>query len=288
MSRIPPEFALDKQQVRRAFSRAAESYDEAAVLQREVGERLSLRLDYIRLQPDVILDLGAGSGLVTELLLRRFRKATLLAVDFSEPMLKRAKRRGSWRRRPRAVCADALRLPIADEAVDLVFSNLMLQWCRPLEPYLAEVRRVLVRGGLFLFSTFGPDTLKELRQAWRAVDGAAHAHEFIDMHDIGDMLLNRGFSEPVVNMEMFTLTYPDVIRLMRDLKAVGATNAAVTRARGLTGTGGLEALAAAYEPLRGEDGRLPLSYEVIYGAAWAPDAPAPSMMPDNMKRVFSA
>ncbi len=288
MTHSPHEFALDKRQVRRAFSRAAPGYDEAAVLQREVGERLCQRLDYIRIEPGVVLDLGAGSGLTSELLLRRFRKATLLAVDFSEPMLHLARQRGSWRRRPRVVCADAERLPFPDGSVDLVVSNLMLQWCRPLASYLAEIRRLLAGGGLFLFSTFGPDTIKELRQAWRDVDESVHVHEFIDMHDVGDLLLAGGFSEPVVNMEMFTLTYADLGGVMRDLRAVGATNAAAARARGLVGKGRLRALEAAYERFRQQDGRLPLSYEVIYGAAWAPNAPAPSIPPAGATPVFAA
>ncbi len=278
-SDLPPGYQLDKRQIRRAFSRAAASYDEAAVLQREVGERLAMRLDYIRIKPDTILDLGAGSGASLPHLQSRFRRARVFAVDFSETMLRYALRRGSWLKRPRVICSDARHLPFRDQSIDLVFSNLMLQWCRPEEDYLAEVRRVLRGGGLFLFSTFGPDTLRELRQAFQAVDDRPRIHDFADMHDIGDLLLTTGFREPVVNMEMFTLTYADVQAVLRDLKAVGATNAAAARTRGLSGRAALRNLEHAYETFRTADGRLPLSYEVIYGAAWAGDAPPPSRLP---------
>lgn len=273
------DFDLDQLQVRRAFSRAASGYDEAAVLQREVCDRLGMRLDYIKLKPQKILDLGAGSGSASQMLLSRYKRSHIYALDFSEPMLKLAAGRGGWLNRPKPVCADALRLPLKDQSIDLVFSNLMLQWCHPLETYFAEIRRVLTPGGLLLFSTFGPDTVKELRAAWETVDGRRHVHQFIDMHDIGDMLLGSGFAEPVVNMEMFTLTYGDIRSLLRDLKAIGATNAAVSRAKGLTGKRALRDLETAYEQFRDAEDQLPLSYEVIYGTAWVPEAPQPSSSP---------
>ena len=284
-SDIPSTVRLDKRQIRRAFSRAAAGYDKAAVLQREVGERLAMRLDYIRIKPATVLDLGAGSGVGIPNLQSRFRRARVIAADFSEAMLRHARRRGSWLKRPRVVCSDARHLPFQEQSIDLVFSNLMLQWCRPEEAYLAEVRRVLSAGGLFLFSTFGPDTLRELREAFAAVDDHPHIHEFADMHDIGDLLLTTGFREPVVNMEMFTLTYADVRSVLRDLKSVGATNAAAARARGMSGHAALRNLEHAYEKFRHADGRLPLSYEVIYGAAWAGDAPPPSRLPADVSVI---
>lgn len=275
------DFDLDQHQVRRAFSRAAETYDEAAVLQKEVCERLAMRLDYIKLKPKQILDLGAGSGFASEMLMARYKRSRIYALDFAEPMLKLAAGRGGWLNRPRPVCANALQLPLKDQSIDLVFSNLMLQWCHPLENYFAEIRRVLKPGGLLLFSTFGPDTVKELREAWRAVDANPHVHQFVDMHDVGDMLVGSGFSEPVVNMEMFTLTYPDVNKLLRDLKMVGATNAASHRERGLSGRQRYRDLKAAYDKFRNAENLLPLSYEVVYGTAWATEGPQPSHLPEQ-------
>lgn len=277
----PIDFDLDQHQVRRAFSRAAKGYDEAAVLQQEVCDRLGMRLDYIKFKPQKILDLGAGSGIASQMLMTRYKRARVYALDFAEPMLKLAASRGSWLNRPKAVCADALKLPLKDQSIDLVFSNLMLQWCHPLDNYFAEMRRVLGPGGLLLFSTFGPDTVKELREAWQAVDGRSHVHQFIDMHDIGDMLVGARFTEPVVNMEMFTLTYSDIKTLLKDLKAIGATNAASSRTKGLTGKGTYRELEAAYEQFRNAENKLPLSYEVIYGTAWVSDAPQPSSLPDQ-------
>ena len=271
---------LDLRQARRAFERAAERYEAAAVLQREVADRLLERLDYIRLQPRRVLDLGAGTGFCTWPLQDRYPRAQVLAMDFAHAMLRRARRPRRWfRRTPAFVCADARALPLAGASVELIVSSLMLQWCRPLAPCLAEMRRVLAPGGLLLFTTFGPDTLKELRAAWAQVDDARHVHAFDDMHDVGDALLAAGFVDPVVDMEMLTVTYADVLDLMRDLQAIGAHNVATGRRAGLTGRGALRAMMRAYEGFRGEDGRLPATWEVVYGHAWVGEVPPPTPWP---------
>lgn len=277
----PNQFALNRKQVRKSFERAADSYDEAAVLQREVGERLISRLDLVKIHPQRVMDLGAGTCHFSEALQRRYKKSEVWAVDFAGPMLAKADIRRRWRRQPKRVCADACGLPCGEQTFDLVFSNLMLQWCLPLDAYLTEIRRVLSQQGVFLFSTFGPDTLKELRAAWAAVDNNAHVHTFLDMHDVGDALLRTGFSEPVVDMEVVTLTYGDFLGVMRDLKAIGARNAAESRSRGLLGRQRFKQLEAAYEPFRDPDGRWVASYEIVYGIAWAPKAPAPSCEPQS-------
>jgi len=266
--RPPP---IDKHRARRAFSRAADTYDEAAVLQREIGERMLERLDYVKLAPEVILDAGCGTGTGAEALLRRYRKARVVAMDFAYPMLRRARRRGSWLRRPICVCGDIDHLPLADASVDLVFSNAVLQWSTDLAGSFSECLRVLRPGGLLMFTTFGPDTLKELRAAWAEVDGHSHVSPFTDMHDIGDLLLRSHFAEPVMDAEWLTLTYEDVGGLMGDLKTLGAGNATAGRARGMTGKARLAAMRDAYEQFR-VDGRLPATWEVIYGHAWAPEA----------------
>jgi malonyl-CoA O-methyltransferase len=260
---------IDKAAARRAFGRAAPRYDGAAVLQREIADRMLERLDYIRLEPRLVLDLGAGTGYAIDGLQRRFRGARVLALDFAEGMLHQARRRGSWRRRPECLCADAEHLPLADGTVDLIFSNATFQWCNDLARTFAECARVLRPGGLLLFSTFGPDTLKELRAAWSTVDGHPHVSGFIDMHDIGDTLLRARLADPVMDAERLTLTYERVADLMRDLKQLGASNAANARPRGLTGRRRLAAVEAAYEAQRAA-GRLPATYEVVYGLGWAP------------------
>jgi malonyl-CoA O-methyltransferase len=260
---------LDKSLARRAFERAAGTYDASAALQNEVGNRLVERLDFIRLQPRRILDLGAGTGVFTRVLGRRYRKADVTALDIAPAMLQRARARGGWWHRPRCVCGDAEALPFADASFDFIFSNLMLQWCADLPATLRELLRVLAPDGLLMFTTLGPDTLGELRASWSAVDGYTHVNPFIDMHEVGDALLQARWAEPVMDAERLTVTYRDLATLMLDLKHIGAHNVTRGRARGLTGKRRFEAFAAAYEQFR-RDGVLPSTYEVVYGHAWSP------------------
>jgi malonyl-CoA O-methyltransferase len=261
---------LDRTQVRRAFDRASSQYDGAAVLQGRVRAELLARLDLIKLQPAVVLDLGAGTGRASRELRQRYRRALVVALDIAFGMLRQARRHSRPLRRFERICADAFQLPFKDASVDLVFSNLMLQWCDDLDQVLAELRRVLKPNGFLSFSTFGPDTLRELRTAWSRVDAATHVHDFIDMHDVGDALTRSGFLEPVLDVEHIELTYLDALALTRDLKAIGAHNVTATRTRGLTGKGKWGAMTSAYESFR-RNGRLPATYEVVYGAAWSAD-----------------
>lgn len=263
------EFTLDRQQLRAAFERAARGYDAAAALQQEVARRLLERLELTTIRPARVLDLGCGTGRSLRELRRRYPRARLVAADFAFNMLLAVRRRlGFWRRVP-LTCADALHLPFAAGAFDLVYCNLVLQWCDDLDQALAELRRTLAPHALLLFSSFGPDTLKELRAAWREVDDFNHVNRFIDMHDVGDALIRAGFVEPVMDVENLTLTYANVQALAQDLKAIGAHNVTAGRPRGLGGRRRAGKLAAAYERFR-QDGRLPATYEVVYGTAWTP------------------
>jgi malonyl-CoA O-methyltransferase len=261
---------IDKQRARRSFERAADNYDQVAVLQREIGRRMLERLELVRLQPRTLLDLGCGTGFTTEDLLRRYPKAAVIALDFALNMLQHARRRGRWLRRPRCLCADAERLPLADGSLDLVYSNATLQWCNDLAGTFRELLRVLRPGGLLMFTTFGPDTLKELREAWSRADHYSHVSGFEDMHDLGDELVRARFADPVMDVERITVTYAEVQDLMRDLKVLGAHNATLQRPRGMTGRSRLAAMIKSYEAYR-VAGRLPASYEVIYGHAWVPE-----------------
>jgi len=269
MTDVNKNTLIDKRLARRAFERAAGTYDDAAVLQNEIGDRLMERLDYIRLQPRRVLDLGSGTGVFTRALIKRYRKADVVALDIAQPMLQRVKQRAGWLRKPGCVCGDTESLPFADDSFDFIFSNLMLQWCTDLEATFVELRRVLAPGGLLMFTTFGPDTLMELRASWEAVDGYTHVNSFIDLHDVGDSLLHTRWAEPVMDSERITVTYRELRTLMQDLKHIGAHNVTSGRPRGLTGKRRLQRLVEAYEPFR-EDGVLPASYEVVYGHAWAP------------------
>lgn len=262
----------EKRAVRRAFERAALAYDRHAVLQREVGGRLAQHLDPIRLAPRTVVDLGCGTGEAFAELARRFPAAQVVGIDLARGMLEAARARTpAWRRwlrarSPRLVCADAERLPLATGSAQLAWSNLALQWCRP-EAVFAEVARVLEPGGLIMFSTFGPDTLKELRAAFAAVDDHQHVNPFVDMHDLGDALVHAGLAEPVMEMEVLTLEYASVEAVARDLQAIGARNALPNRPRGLSGRGRWQRMVAAYERER-RGAVLPATYEVIYGHAW--------------------
>ena len=276
---------LDFAEVRRAFDHAAASYDAHAVLQREVCDRLLERLDFMTLQPERVLDVGSGTGYGLAHLHQRYTDAALVALDIAPAMLTAARARlpqPTWAQRARAyfsphlsplthwMCADMDRLPLADNSMNLVWSSLALQWAHDLDATIKGIYRVLAPGGLFIFATFGPDTLKELRTAFAAVDDAPHVNRFVDLHDIGDMLVNAGFVSPVMEMEVLTLTYADLKSLMRDLKGIGAHNAAATRKRGLLGKSAWARLEQAYEMHR-LDNRLPATFEVIYGHAWVGD-----------------
>jgi malonyl-CoA O-methyltransferase len=276
--------AIDKKEVARAFGRAAADYDAHAVLQREVMSRLEERLGLMNIAPARVVDAGCGTGLGLRLLKARYPKADLIGLDLALPMLQVARKHdvdqglsGFIRRllpsspqRPGHLCADIERLPFRTSSIDLIWSSLALQWVGEPEAAFKELHRAMAPNGLLLFSTFGPDTLKELRQAFAKVDGGTHVSRFLDMHDIGDMLVHAGFQHPVMEMELLTLTYADLKSLMRDLKGVGAHNAASDRARGMMGKSAWQKLEQAYETCR-KDGRLPATYEVIYGHAWAGD-----------------
>lgn len=246
-------------QVRTAFNKASNNYEDHAFLQKEVANRLDQKLNIISSNSAVILDLGAGTGLLSQQLSERFTDSTIIALDFAQNSLKNNSTN-------KKICADAYHLPLADNSVDLVISSLMMQWCPDLKQLFSEIHRVLKNDGLILFSTFGPDTLKELKKSWSVVDNDTHVNTFTDMHDIGDQLLNTGFQSPVMEMETLTLTYQTVIDLLRDLKAIGAQTVN-TRSKSLMGKDKFKLMVEMYESFR-KDGKLPATYEVVYGHAW--------------------
>jgi malonyl-CoA O-methyltransferase len=280
----PDPREVDPVAVRRAFGRAASRYDGAAVLQREIGARMMARLDYVKLAPRAILDAGCGTGAALGELQARYPDAHVVGLDLALPMVEMARQRmqagrSTYRRllgpllgrrnppRPSYVCADLNALPFTGVSFDLLWSNLALQWVNELPRAFAEARRVLRVGGLFTFTTFGPDTLKELAGAFQRVDGHTHVNRFVDMHDVGDALVQTGFADPVIDMEYVTVTYETPRALLAELQAIGATNATRGRPRGLTGRGRIARVESALESLR-RDGRIPATFEVVYGHAW--------------------
>jgi len=267
------EFLIDKRQLRRSFSRAAANYDAAAVVQREVCKRLLERLDFIKQQPSRILDAGSGTGFGTRQLGERYKEADIFALDIAIGMLQAAKGTSGWWQKlfsgnkQRVLCADIESLPFGPQSFDMVWSNLTLQWCNELPETIKGLHRVISNDGLLMFSTFGPDTLKELRTAFAGVDGYSHFNRFADMHDIGDMLVAAGFADPVMEMEKITLTYNDVKAVMLDLKSIGAHNITAGRALGMMGKDRWAHIVQNYEALR-RDGKLPATFEIVYGHAW--------------------
>ncbi len=260
-------FHIEEPSVRSSFDRASTTYEATAVLQARVSAELLERLEAFEFRPGVLLDLGAGTGRDTEELKRRYRRSLVIALDVASGMLAQAQRHQHFLRRFECVCGNASSLPFATHSVDVVFSNLMLQWCNSLDDVFAEIRRVLKPEGFFAFSTFGPDTLQELRAAWAAADSYNHVNRFTDMHDVGAALLRAGLTEPVLDVDRIQLVYPDTRALMKELKRIGAHNVTAGRSRGLMGRSRLGRMQAAYEAFRTPQG-LPATYEVVYGAAW--------------------
>lgn len=265
---------IDTRQVRRAADRAAAHYNAHATIEREIGRRMLERLDYVRIAPRCVLDLGCAAGAAMPALLERYPEARVIGVDHSlamlragQPVGKTASRWMPFQKASRSsrICADAQAMPVMGGVAQLVWSNLLLLWCNDPLAAIREMYRVLDVEGLLMFTTFGPDTLKELRACFS--DGAAHTQRFADMHDVGDMLVEVGFSDPVMDMEVITLTYPDVDLLLADLRASGATCAAFDRPKGLFGRNAWQSMRAAYEKKRC-NGRLPVTLEVVYGHAW--------------------
>ena len=276
---VTDAYHIDKARMRASFNRAANTYDAAAVLQKQVRLEMLSRLDLFNIKPKAILDAGCGTGHGSFALQKRFSSAQVISLDIALGMLQQTKQQRPLLQKmlhqQHLVCADIECLPIASNSMAMVWSNLALQWCNDLDGAFSELARVLQPEGLIMFSTFGPDTLKELRAASSFSNGQpghTHVSRFIDMHDIGDALIRAGFSTPVLDVEHYTLTYNDVKSVMTDLKSIGAHNATQGRARGLQGKGFLQNLTRQYEQFRSDTiengGKLPATFEVVYGHAW--------------------
>ena len=288
--------SFSKQQIQQSFNKAAETYDAAAIVQREVCSRLLERLEYIKAQPEMILDIGSGTGQGTRGLARQYPDASIISVDLAENMLKKSRLIALEKHRNSGIvkqvqtalgklikshqpnlkvshlCADAEQLPFADASVDLIFSNLTIQWCFDLSHLFAEFRRVLKPGGFMLFTTFGTETLKELKASWAEVSDNVHVNDFVDMHDIGDALYNVQAENPVMDSEKIILNYPNIRQILLEIKAVGAHNQNDGRHKGLMSKSRLNAMYQAYEQFHTDHG-YPVTYEVLYGHAWNPATP---------------
>jgi malonyl-CoA O-methyltransferase len=279
---MEPDYGISAQ-VRRIFDRLAGHYDDHAVLEQEVASRQLERLEFIQFTPHRIVDLGCGTGQASADLKKQFPEAEVIGLDSSQCMLSQLQRRPGVRDRLSAVCADMSAIPLADHSVDLLFSNLAMQWSLDPVSVFVEIRRVLKPGGMLLFSSFGPGTLKELKAALGEADGTEDTEDFADILELGDALMAAGFKQPVMDAERITVNYSEIDSLVRELEATGTLSL-------VKGGGSLAAardhLVRAYEPFM-VDSRYPVSYEIVYGTAFGPDEGQPLKTPQGDVVTFS-
>lgn len=262
----PAFSAPRRREVRRRADASVTGADD--FLSARTREELLSRLALTSIRPRRLLDAGAATGRASAELARRYRGCRVVSLDVSPARLAAARRGHSRFARREEVAGDAARLPFRDQVFDMVFANLLLPWFADPGPVLAETARVLRPEGLYTFSSLGPDSFRELRDAWRAVDDRDHVHAFLDMHDLGDALVRAGLRDPVLDVERITVTYAEPAALWQDLTAAGARNTLAGRNRGLTTPATLRRLAQAWERERRDDGRLPLTLELVYGHCW--------------------
>jgi len=271
---IPPTF--DRVAVRRLFARAGDGDPAFARVMQDARDALLDRLDGIRIAPRRILDLGAGTGALARCLARRFRGVEVVSVDPVPGLLHSARERGPrWLSRHRHVAGEAERLPLATHCADLIVSSVAMPWFDPVDDALHECLRALRPGGLLLLSTLGSGTLKELAVAWADVGGPPRMHPFADMHVLGDALVHAGFADVVMDVQRIRLKAPGFWPLCRILSRSGGSGALAARRRGLTAVETFRAAEARYHTLRDADGALPVSVELVFGHAWAPEGDRP-------------
>lgn len=256
---------LRLQDIRRRFDRAAASFDSTDFVHQVTREGLVARLEPLLLEPATILDLGSATGATGRMLRKRFKRAHIVSLDLSQPMLARGKERKSWFARASFVQGDASRLPFMNASFDMVVANQLLPWAPEPQPVFAEVARVLVPGGVFAFATLGPDSMREIARAWASVDSGVHVNRFADMHDIGDGLVGAGLRDPVLDVDRLSVSYDSASKLFADLTAAGARNARADRSRGLAGRRAFAAMTAALADSRG---KITLDLELVYGHCW--------------------
>lgn len=255
-------------EISKAFNKHATEYELAAKVQLEIGSRLLERLQYIKITPQRILDLGCGPGIFSRELALMFPKAQIVGLDLAHEMVVHARRKQRWRRKWSLVTADMKCMPFATGMFDLVFANQVIHWGNPLSEVFRELNRVMNVNGCLMFTTLGPDTFKELKEAWSGVNTYAHVNEFSDMHDIGDCLMAEHFLEPVMDMELLSVHYETLPKLLRSLKSQGVKNINPGRNVGLTGKSSWAQFEHNYASMRTDKGKYPLAYEVVYGHAW--------------------
>lgn len=255
-------------EISKAFNQHAAEYEQVAKVQQEIGTRLLERLHYLKIAPQRILDLGCGTGFFSRELTMMYPKAQIIGLDLAHKMLLQARKKQGWRRKWPLVGADMLHMPFASGVFDLVFANQAIHWGQPLAQVFREINRVMKPNACLMFTTLGPDTFKELKDSWASAHQYAHVNEFPDMHDVGDCLMSERFLEPVMDMELLTVHYETLSKLLKSLKAQGVRNVNSARNAGLTGKTAWKVFEQNYSLLQTDTKKYPLTYEVVYGHAW--------------------
>jgi len=273
----------DTREIRQTFNRVADCYDRHAALEQEVCRRLLERCEFLRRPPQRILDLGCGTGSGSQALKRKFRQAQVIGLDIAPAMLVRLRRRASLLRPLRPVCGDLARLPFGPASMDLLFASMAVHWSPDLPALFDECRRVLRPDGMLLFATLGPGSLRELGEAWTAAGAAASVTPLPDLMEVGDALMAAGFREPVMDMERIILQYSGFAALARELECTGT-------AQLVGGWADWPALQQSLEAALGaqvDNGRIPLTFEVVYGTAFGPPEGQPRRTADGEVATFS-
>ena len=269
---------LNNKHIRRRFERIASQFDSADFVHATTREGLLRRLEPILIEAKTIIDLGSATGSASRILKKRFRKADVISVDISHNMLCEARKKKVWLSRATYTQADAVSLPFRNACVDLVFANMLLPWLNDPALVFMEIARVLRKGGVFAFTTLGPDSFREIAQAWSQIDGQVHVNRFADMHNLGDDLVNSGLRDPVVDVDRLSINYKNSEKLFTDLTNNGARNTLIARSQALTGKESFKAmLAALTDPNKGD---ITLNLELIYGHCWGS---GPIMDPANYR-----
>jgi len=271
------------QAIRKQFDQTADHYDRHAAIEQEVCRRLLERCDFHRRAPEVIMDLGCGTGQGSEALKGRFRRAQVIGVDASTGMLEKARCRSTLFRPLRVVCADIGRLPFAGYSTDMIFSSLTMHFCPTPTTLFDEFRRILRPDGILLFAALGPGSMTELSDAWKEVGVTASLRPLPDVMALGDALLAAGFSEPVVDMERITVQYRSLRALADELACTGTS----LLMRGVAEwTVEIRRLEAALAAGQGDVG-FPVSFEILYGTAFGPPEGQPRRTADGDIATFS-